>query len=171
MFGSAAYGRPVSRSDRGGVSAAGNVTAMSADTLQVRFFRAFAKRHTRLLVRTRGRPSWSGPRLRFLVLETRGRHSGLRRSVVLLYMPDGDGFVVIASNYGGERPPAWWMNLTTDPAAVVHVSGRSVPVRARALSGDERAAMLPRAAAYNGQWRGYLRTVQRELPIVRLERT
>ena len=85
-------------------------------------------------------------------------------------MPDGDSFVVIASNYGGERPPAWWMNLAADPDAVVHVSGRSVPVRARALTGPERAAMVTRAASYNGQWRGYTRTVQRELPVVRLER-
>jgi deazaflavin-dependent oxidoreductase (nitroreductase family) len=85
-------------------------------------------------------------------------------------MPDGEDFVVIASNYGGERPPAWWMNLSTDPDATVHVSGRSLPVRARALAGDERAAMLTRAVSYNRQWRGYARTVQRELPIVRLER-
>jgi deazaflavin-dependent oxidoreductase (nitroreductase family) len=145
------------------------VGAVAPETLQVRFFRAFARRHTRLLVRTRGRPSWSGPRLRFLVLETRGRLSGERRSVVLLYMPDGEDFVVIASNYGGERPPAWWMNLSADPDAVVHVSGRSVPVRARVLAGPERAAMLTRAVSYNRQWRGYTRTVQRELPVVRLE--
>jgi len=144
---------------------------VSSDTLQVRFFRAFARRHTRLLVRTRGRPSWSGPRLRFLVLETRGRRSGAPRSVVLLYMPDGEDYVVIASNYGGERPPAWWLNLTDDPDSVVHVSGRSVSVRARALAGEERAAMVARAVSYNRQWRGYVHTVQRELPIVRLERT
>jgi deazaflavin-dependent oxidoreductase (nitroreductase family) len=103
------------------------------------------------------------------VLETRGRRSGQQRSVVLLYMPDGDGYVVIASNYGGERPPAWWMNMSADPDAVVHVSGRSVPVRGRALAGAERDAMLVRAASYNSQWRGYIRTVQRELPVIRLE--
>jgi deazaflavin-dependent oxidoreductase (nitroreductase family) len=85
-------------------------------------------------------------------------------------MPDGEDFVVIASNYGGERPPAWWMNLSTDSTATVHVSGRSVPVRARALAGEERDGMLRRAVSYNRQWRGYTRTVQRELPIVRLER-
>ncbi|MGH3184353.1 MAG: nitroreductase/quinone reductase family protein, partial [Streptosporangiaceae bacterium] len=81
---------------------------MASDTLQVRFFRAFARGHTRVLVRTHGFPSWSGPRLRFLVLETRGRRSGLPRSVVLLYMPDGGDYVVIASNFGDEHPPAWW---------------------------------------------------------------
>lgn len=146
-----------------------SVTTVPPDTLQVRFFRAFARSHTRLLVRTRGRPSWSGPRLRFLVLEVRGRRSGQPRSVVLLYMPDGEGFVVIASNYGGERPPAWWLNLDSYPDAVVHVGGRSIPVRARALAETERDKMVIRAVSYNNQWRRYLRTVQRELPIVRLE--
>jgi deazaflavin-dependent oxidoreductase (nitroreductase family) len=148
-----------------------SVAAVPSDTLQVRFFRAFARGHTRVLVRTRGFPSWSGPRLRFLVLETRGRRTGRSRSVVLLYMPDGDNYVVIASNFGGEQPPAWWMNLGADPEALVHVSGRTVAVRARALTGEERDTMLRRAVAYNWQWRGYSRTVQRELPIVLLERT
>ncbi len=147
------------------------MSPVPTDTLQVRFFRAFARRHTRVLVRTRGRPSWSGPRLRFLVLETRGRQTGRQRSVVLLYMPDGEHFVVIASNYGGEQPPAWWLNLSAQPEALVHVAGRTVRVRARALAGEEREAMLARAVTYNRQWRGYARTVRRELPIVRLEPT
>jgi deazaflavin-dependent oxidoreductase (nitroreductase family) len=146
------------------------VAAVPSDTLQVRFFRAFARGHTRVLVRTHGFPSWSGPRIRFLVLETRGRRSGLPRSVVLLYMPDGGDFVVMASNFGGEQLPAWWMNLSAQPEAVVHVSGRTIPVRAQALTGEERDAMLRRAARYNRQWRGYTQSVERELPVVRLER-
>jgi deazaflavin-dependent oxidoreductase (nitroreductase family) len=147
------------------------VTAVTTDTPKVRFFRAFARIHTRLLVRTRGFPSWWGPRLRFLVLETRGRRTGMPRSVVLLYMPDGGDYVVIASNFGGEEPPAWWMNLSAQPEALVHVSGRSVPVLGGALVGEEREAMLKRAVSYNWQWREYAKTVQRELPVVRLART
>jgi hypothetical protein len=61
------------------------------------------------------------------------------------------------------------VNLVADPAAVVHVSGHSIPVRTRALSGAERDAMVTRAVAYNGQWRRYIQSVQRELPVVRLE--
>jgi len=136
-----------------------------------RFFRIFARYHTRVLVRTRGRPSWTGPRLRFLVLETVGHRSGQVRHVALLYMPHEGDFVVVASNYGQERPPAWWINLSSTPEGVVHVSGRSVPVRARVLAGEERRAILPRVQAYNGLWRGYVQTLQRELPVVRLERT
>jgi deazaflavin-dependent oxidoreductase (nitroreductase family) len=145
------------------------VTA-APQNLQVRFFKAFARRHTRLLVRTRGRPSWSGPRLRFLVLETRGRRSGQPRSVVLLYLAHAEDFVVLASNFGGERPPAWWVNLVAQPEALVHLSGRTIPVRARALSGKEREAMLARAVSYNRQWRGYTHSMHRELPVVLLER-
>jgi deazaflavin-dependent oxidoreductase (nitroreductase family) len=134
-----------------------------------RFFHVFTRGHTWLLARTRGRPSHVGPRLRFLVLETTGRRSGLPRRIVLLYMPDGDAFVVLASNFGQEHPPAWWRNLTANPDAVVHVAGRSIPVRARALDGEERQAILPRVVAYNGLWRGYVQNIRRDLPVVRLE--
>jgi hypothetical protein len=37
------------------------------------------------------------------------------------------------------------------------------------LAETERDKMVIRAVSYNNQWRRYLRTVQRELPIVRLE--
>ena len=86
-------------------------------------------------------------------------------------MAQGEDFVVLASNFGGERPPAWWVNLIAQPEAVVHLSGRTIPVRARALAGTERAAMLSRAVAYNRQWRGYTHTMHRELPVVLMERT
>ena len=141
------------------------------DAPLTRFYRAFARSHTRFLVRTRGRPSWSGPHLTFLVLETTGRRSGQPRRVVLLYMARGDDFVVLASNFGGERPPAWWVNLQADPRGTVYRSGRRIAVRARALEGDERAAVLARAVVYNRQWKGYTQSLRRELPVVLLERT
>jgi len=141
----------------------------SSRAARQRFYRGFARAHNALLRRTRGRPEHLGWRLRCLVLETTGRRSGLPRRVVLLYMPDGDGFVVLASNFGGERPPAWWVNLRASPAAVVECRGRRIPVRARELAGDERAVTLARAKAYNKQWRGYAASLQRPLPVVRLE--
>jgi F420H(2)-dependent quinone reductase len=134
-----------------------------------RFYRRFALAHSQLLFRTRGRPERLGWRLHCLVLETTGRRSGQPRRVVLLYMPDDEGFVVVASNFGNERPPAWWVNLEATPDAVVEHRGRRFAVRARELQGDERTATLARAVAYNKQWRGYAATVRRPLPVVRLE--
>ncbi len=86
-------------------------------------------------------------------------------------MPDGDDFVVIASNFGQERPPAWWLNLESTPDCVVQIRGLRIAVRARELSGEERRETLGRAIAYNKQWRAYATSVQRWLPVVRLERS
>jgi len=84
-------------------------------------------------------------------------------------MPDGETFVVLASNFGQEHPPTWWLNLQATPDAAVLLGGRRVPVRARELQGEERASVLTRAIAYNKQWRAYAGMLRRPLPVVRLE--
>lgn len=136
-----------------------------------KFYRLFARAHSALVRRTRGRPEhlWLG--LCCLVLETTGRRSGRTRRVVLLYMPDGDAFVVVASNFGGEQSPGWWMNLQTRPDAVVERRGCRIAVTARELTGDERTAALARAITYSKQWKEYAAILQRPLPIIRLEPT
>jgi deazaflavin-dependent oxidoreductase (nitroreductase family) len=139
-------------------------------SLQRLWFQWFAKAHGALLVRTNGRPHQLGRGRSALVLETIGRRSGATRRAPLLYMPRAGGFVVLASNYAQERPPAWWFNLKAEPDAVVLVSGRRVPVRARLTTGDERDGILEAAVVYNKQWLGYLRHLQREIPVVVLER-
>jgi deazaflavin-dependent oxidoreductase (nitroreductase family) len=135
-----------------------------------RFYRAFGKLHTRLLVRTNGRPEHLTVRLRCLVLQTIGRNSGRVHCVALAYLPDGDAFIVLASNFGQDREPAWWRNLQARPDAIVHVGGRLVSVRAREITGPERDAMLSRAMTHNKQWRVYAATMRRTLPVIRLER-
>jgi deazaflavin-dependent oxidoreductase (nitroreductase family) len=135
-----------------------------------RFYQRFARIHGALLVRTNGRPRSLGWHQTALVLETVGRKTGEARRVPLLYLPHGDGFVVLASNYGQERPPAWWFNLRAQPDVHVLWSGRRVAVHARVAEGGERVALVERARTYNAQWRDYLSTVQREIPIVILER-
>jgi deazaflavin-dependent oxidoreductase (nitroreductase family) len=136
-----------------------------------RFYQRFAKVHGALLVRTKGRPRRLGRNQYALVLETVGAKTGQVRTVPLLYMPDGDErFVVVASNYGQERPPAWWANLRSRPDAHIYLSGKRLAVRWHLAAGDERDALIPRITAYNKQQQEYFSSVQRELPIVVLER-
>lgn len=79
-----------------------------------------------------------------LLLTTTGRRSGLPRTVPLIYAPDGDGFVVTASNWGQQHHPAWSANLLANPAAVVALpGGREVPVRAVLAEGAERERVWP----------------------------
>ncbi|MEV6968815.1 nitroreductase/quinone reductase family protein [Hamadaea sp. NPDC051192] len=73
-----------------------------------------------------------------LVLTTTGRKSGEPRRQPLIYVPDGDGYVVIGSNWGQPNHPAWSGNLLADPAASVLLKGQEIPVRAELAEGPER---------------------------------
>ena len=77
-----------------------------------------------------------------MLLTTIGRQSGKERTVPLLYMPDGEAFVVMASNWGQAHHPAWALNLLTHPDASVLVRGRTVRVTGRLTSGAERQRLL-----------------------------
>lgn len=105
-----------------------------------------------------------------LVLVTTGRRSGRARSTPLLYARDGDSFVVIGSNWGGQDHPAWSANLLADPAATVLLGGRSIPVRARLVTGDERKRLRPLLVALWPAYRTYeRRAAHRTLRIFRLD--
>ncbi len=92
----------------------------------------------------------SGGRLRLaigqpqLLLTTIGRKSGLPRTVPLLYARDGDTYVVVASNMGQAKHPAWMYNLTATPEATLNVRGREFPVRARIASDSDRERVWPK---------------------------
>jgi deazaflavin-dependent oxidoreductase (nitroreductase family) len=79
-----------------------------------------------------------------LLLTTHGRKSGLPRTVPLLYAPDGDAFVVTASNWGQQHHPAWSGNLLASSEATVSLEGgRHIPVRAALVEGPERDRVWP----------------------------
>ncbi|WP_073488965.1 nitroreductase family deazaflavin-dependent oxidoreductase [Streptoalloteichus hindustanus] len=74
-----------------------------------------------------------------LLLNTTGRRSGQTRQVALLHIPYRGGHLVIGSHYGLREHPGWSANLLAHPDAEVIAGGRTVPVRATLLTGDERA--------------------------------
>ena len=59
------------------------------------------------------------------MLTTTGARSGRQITSPILGFPDDDDMVVIASNYGQARHPAWYHNLRADPRARLAVDGRS----------------------------------------------
>jgi deazaflavin-dependent oxidoreductase (nitroreductase family) len=73
-----------------------------------------------------------------LMLTSVGRHSGLPRCQPLLYTLDGDGYVVVGTNWGLPDHPGWSANLLANPSAFVEVRGRRIPVRAELAQGQER---------------------------------
>src|SRR5947209_12427512 len=66
-----------------------------------------------------------------VMLTTTGARSRAPRTTPLLYFSDGDRVILIASNYGKTRHPAWYHNLNANPEVSLSARGRSGRYRAR----------------------------------------
>jgi deazaflavin-dependent oxidoreductase (nitroreductase family) len=73
-----------------------------------------------------------------VVLTSVGARSGQRRDNPLAYFTDGDDVVLIASNSGGARHPAWYHNLLAHPECELHIGQKGGPFMAREVEGPER---------------------------------
>jgi deazaflavin-dependent oxidoreductase (nitroreductase family) len=89
---------------------------------------------------------------------------------VLVYVLDGDRWVVVGSNMGSHRPPSWLLNLHDAPDATVSIGGRHTRVRATVASSEERARLWPVVDRGNyGQYGRYQALADRTIPLVILE--
>ncbi|MGY1703302.1 nitroreductase/quinone reductase family protein [Geodermatophilus sp. SYSU D00697] len=75
---------------------------------------------------------------------TTGRRTGLPRTVPLLYVRDGERFVVCNVDPGFERPNPWVLNLQADPRARIQVGRQLIDVTAHAADGAELERCWPR---------------------------
>ncbi len=87
-----------------------------------------------------------------LLLTTTGRKSGEPRIAPVLYLADGERLIVIGSNAGNARAPAWSLNLKANPDAEAEIGRERRRVRARVAEGEERAELWRRA---NDQYAGF----------------
>ena len=106
---------------------------------------------------------------RMLLLDHVGAKTGTRRTTPLVYVPDGDDFVIVASKGGHPKHPAWFHNLKANPETRVQLGTRKVPVTARVATDAERKRLWPKVVkAYSG-YEGYQRRTERKIPLVMLE--
>ena len=104
-----------------------------------------------------------------MVVETVGRRSGRRRASPIIYVRDGEGYLVSPANAGAEKTPAWWLNLRAAGKGAVIVHGERVEVRPRELEGPERERAwqaMVRAGVALDDYRTFTR---RDIPLVRLD--
>lgn len=108
-----------------------------------------------------------------LILVTTGRKSGTPRSSPLLYFcfDDSGEFIVVASNYGRDRHPAWYLNAAAAPAVSVETDGERFASTARMTQGEERTALYDKVVAANPRFATYRASTRREIPVVALRRT
>jgi deazaflavin-dependent oxidoreductase (nitroreductase family) len=83
-------------------------------------------------------------------LKTIGRKSGRERAAILGYYEDGPKFVTMAMNGWGEPEPAWWLNLQAHPDTTVKLHDRTLAVRGRAATREERPRLGELWRRYDG---------------------
>jgi deazaflavin-dependent oxidoreductase (nitroreductase family) len=104
-----------------------------------------------------------------LLLTTTGRRSGRPRPTPVLYLEDGDRLVVVASNFGKEKHPAWSANLLANPDASVQVRDRHMEVRARRATEEEKERLWPRLLELYPAWQDYTERTDRNFRMFFLE--
>ena len=131
------------------------VTRVVLSPLGLRFGRDIASRFDPTLIRlTRGRVSsvWPFP----AVLTTHvGAKSGRTRTNALVYFTDRGRIVVIATNFGGSRNPAWYYNVKANPIVTLYGRGISGHFIAEEIYDAERDRLFQRAKNAPGPYGQY----------------
>ena len=123
--------------------------------------------HAKVYERTGGRIGHRVPGLPpMLLLDHTGARSGITRTAPLLYIPDGDDVVIVASKGGFPKHPAWFHNLKANPETTVQVGRERRPVRARVATAAERERLWPKAVDAYASYADYQRKAPREIPMV-----
>jgi F420H(2)-dependent quinone reductase len=155
-----------------GVGGAPEKTAIRSATDA--FNRRFTSVHTWIYIKSRG---WLGHHWTLsppsLLLHTTGRKSGIERSVALVYATDGDAILIVGSNFGQDRPPAWLLNLKAKPSAEVNLGHRRLTVVANIVEpSDDRYPRLFGIANEKNRRRydRYTGMTDRSIPVVVLSR-
>ncbi|MFM6852001.1 MAG: nitroreductase/quinone reductase family protein [Terrabacter sp.] len=89
------------------------------------------------------------------LLTTTGARSGQQRTVPLMLALLEDGWGVIASHYGSERPPGWYFNLRAHPDATLELDGVVHRVRAEQVHGEDRERVRRAALTYYSGYTAY----------------
>jgi deazaflavin-dependent oxidoreductase (nitroreductase family) len=101
-----------------------------------------------------------------LLLNTVGRKTGRKRTSPLLYVMDGEDFVIIASKGGAPNDPAWYLNLKANPDATVEVGDREVRVRAEEVDSEVKVRLWQKMVEMYPTYDHYETKTKREIPLL-----
>jgi deazaflavin-dependent oxidoreductase (nitroreductase family) len=105
-----------------------------------------------------------------LLLTTTGAKTGLARTNPMMYLPDGDRWVVIASKAGADTHPDWFYNLSAHPEVTVEVGSEKFPAIATEVTGTERDELYAKQAGLYPGFAEYEQQTSRKIPVIRLAR-
>ena len=91
----------------------------------------------------------------------------------MLYFRFGESadLIVVASNYGQDHHPAWFLNLAADPKVHLEIRGERLAAEARITGGEEREALFEKVVKAHSRFAAYRAATDRIIPVVALRRT
>lgn len=104
-----------------------------------------------------------------LLLHTTGAKSGAARISPLMYLPNGDRYVIFASKAGADTNPDWYHNLKANPSGRIEVGDDTYDVESAEVLGEERDALYAEQASLHSGFADYERKTDRVIPVVVLE--
>ncbi len=110
----------------------------------------------------RGRP--------LLLLTTTGAKSGQLRTKPMMFIPDGDRLLVIASNAGAPTHPDWYRNLVAHPEVTVEVGNETFKAIATVTEGLERQRLWSRVVEQYPFFADHQAKTSRQIPVIVLRR-
>lgn len=129
------------------------------------------KLHQALYERTSGRIGHRLLGVPCLLLRTAGARTGLPRTNALVYARDADAYLVVASNGGADRAPAWLHNLRAQPAAHIQIGRHDTPVTATVIEPGhpDHPRLWDIVNANNrDRYRTYATKTERPIPVIAL---
>ena len=125
--------------------------------------------HVRAYRETGGERGYIWNNATILLLTTTGRKSGEQKTVPLIFVEDGDNYVIIASLGGAPRHPVWYLNIEANPRVTVQVKDKVFDADARTADSPERERLWAKAREAWPQYDDYQAKTSREIPVVVLE--
>ena len=106
-----------------------------------------------------------------LLLHTVGAKSGQARTNPLVYVTDGDRFVVSATKGGADSNPDWYYNLLATPTVTVELGSEQFQARATAVTQEpERSRLYAKIVEHRPGFAEYEQKTSRKIPVIILER-
>jgi deazaflavin-dependent oxidoreductase (nitroreductase family) len=135
-----------------------------------RFIRVFIGVHRRILAVSGGRILGRMGGHPLLILTTTGRKTGRPHSTPVIGIPDGENWLVVASNGGSATQPLWVRNIAANAEVTVRRGQQNTTFRARILPDDERASWWPKLIGTYPPYDKMQTKTDRPLPVVHLEK-
>ena len=105
-----------------------------------------------------------------LLLTTTGAKSSQLRTTPMMYIPDGDRLLVIASNAGAPTHPDWYRNLVAHPEVTVEVGNETFKAIATVAEGLERQRLWSRVVELYPFFADHQAKTSRQIPVIVLRR-